>query len=195
MKIFVVRHGETEWNKVGKVQGRTDVPLNHEGIRQAKETSKLFDEHELDALITSPLSRAKETGKILASKAIVHTTCEDPLIIEKSYGVTEGWKVKERYRVYPNGHAPQEESFKIVRKRMRKAIEAYATQFQKDVLVVSHGAAIAAMIKELEPALEQEFLRIENLSITIIDSKTLKILAWNLDHEHAKNWLNGEKND
>lgn len=40
MKIFVVRHGETEWNRVGKVQGRTDVPLNHEGIRQANETSK-----------------------------------------------------------------------------------------------------------------------------------------------------------
>ena len=183
MYIYVIRHGETEWNQLGKVQGRTDVLLNSEGRNQAKKISLLFKGCSFDSLITSPLSRAIETGILLTTHAHVEKILQDDKIIEKSYGITEGWKGTERYRIYPHGHAPGEESYKIVRKRMREAIESYARTYTKDVLVVSHGSAIAAMIKELEPSLEKDFLKIDNCSITIIDSKTLQIVAWNLDYD------------
>lgn len=58
MYIYIIRHGETEWNKKGLVQGKTDIPLNEIGIKQAERTSFLFNDQSFDALITSPLKRA-----------------------------------------------------------------------------------------------------------------------------------------
>ena len=189
MYIYIIRHGETEWNKKGLVQGKTDIPLNETGIKQAERTSFLFNDQSFDALITSPLKRAITTGNILTKNATVSRKIIDDRIIEKCYGITEGWNGRKRYEVYPNGHAPQEESYKIVRKRMFYAIQEYAKEYTKNILVVSHGSAIAALIKELEPTLEKEFLKIENLSLTIIDSKSLKLIAWNLDFNQAFDWF------
>ena len=118
MYIYIIRHGETEWNKKGLVQGKTDIPLNEIGIKQAERTSFLFNDQSFDALITSPLKRAITTGNILTKNATVSRKIIDDRIIEKCYGITEGWNGRKRYEVYPHGHAPQEESYKIVRKRM-----------------------------------------------------------------------------
>ena len=68
MRLILLRHGETDWNRAMRFQGRTDVPLNETGRQQARDAAQcMLDEGESwDAVVTSPLSRARETGQIVA---------------------------------------------------------------------------------------------------------------------------------
>ena len=68
MKVFVTRHGQTEWNALGKLQGRQDIELNKVGIEQAIMTSKKIKNENIDIIITSPLKRARETANIINKK-------------------------------------------------------------------------------------------------------------------------------
>lgn len=63
MEILVTRHGQTDWNALGKLQGQTDIELNDIGRQQAKETGKLIKDENIDLIITSPLKRAVETAE------------------------------------------------------------------------------------------------------------------------------------
>lgn len=65
MKILVTRHGQTDWNVLGKLQGKTDIELNDKGRQQAKETSKIIKNENINMIITSPLKRAKKQQKLL----------------------------------------------------------------------------------------------------------------------------------
>lgn len=68
MKLFLTRHGQTDWNIAQKIQGRTDIELNATGIRQAENTrEKLLDET-IDLIISSPLKRTKKTAEIIATR-------------------------------------------------------------------------------------------------------------------------------
>ena len=62
MKIYLMRHGETEWNKIGKFQGQVDTPLAKEGILQAQKTSEGMKEIPFDCIFSSPLKRAYMTA-------------------------------------------------------------------------------------------------------------------------------------
>ena len=64
MEILLTRHGQTEWNVLGKVQGRADIELNEKGIKQAEETRKVLENINMDLIICSPLKRAAQTAKI-----------------------------------------------------------------------------------------------------------------------------------
>ena len=66
MRIYIVRHGETRLNQEGKLQGQVDEPLNEKGRELAEVTAQALKEIPFDFLYTSPLSRAKETGMIVA---------------------------------------------------------------------------------------------------------------------------------
>ena len=67
MMLYIVRHGETDWNRMKKVQGRTDIPLNDYGRHLAEETAEGMKEMRLDLAYTSPLRRARETAEILVA--------------------------------------------------------------------------------------------------------------------------------
>ena len=60
--IYVIRHGETEWNAINKVLGRTDIPLNDRGIEQAEEMARSLKDIKIDVFLCSPLSRARQTA-------------------------------------------------------------------------------------------------------------------------------------
>ena len=189
MRIFIVRHGETDWNKQEIVQGVSDIPLNKTGIQQAMHASQFFSGKHFDALITSPLQRTIETGTILIQNAHVKQIFQDERLIEKNFGICEGWSVERRKKEYPQGHAPNEESFVTVKQRMKEAILDYRQQFQNDILIVSHGAAMAALLKALDPSLQNEFIRFQNVSLTLIDGTSLQILARDLVNNKMKPWL------
>ena len=68
MLLYLVRHGETDWNRSRRIQGRTDIELNDTGREQALATSRLLARREWNAVISSPLSRALETASIIADR-------------------------------------------------------------------------------------------------------------------------------
>lgn len=189
MYIDIIRHGKTEWNRIGLVQGRADNPLNKNGILACQQLKPLFDHKEFQALIMSPLRRTIQTGLILTENSIVDAYRIDPRIIEKDFGISDGKPIEERHLNYPNGHAPGEESYKLVRKRMITAFKSYSKRYDKDILVISHGAAIAALMKEVNPEFDRVFVRLKNNSLTVLDGKTLDVKAFDLVGDDATQWM------
>ncbi|MGI6068594.1 histidine phosphatase family protein [Absicoccus porci] len=194
MNIYIVRHGETDWNIQGRLQGVSDIPLNVNGIASSIRLKPFFDGMCLQALITSPLKRTIMTGLLLIQDAQVDSYRLDERIIEKNYGICEGMIIQDRQALYPNGHSEGEESYKNVRFRMISALKDYRAQYDKDILVVSHGAAIAALMKELDPFYQTYYVCLNNNALTILDGDTLSIKAFNLSIEEALAWKGNVKN-
>ena len=95
MKVIIARHGQTEWNRLGKLQGQTDISLNEEGQRQAEETARQIADEKIDLIISSPLKRARETADII-NKRFEASIIEDDRLKERNYGKSEGLTVAER---------------------------------------------------------------------------------------------------
>ena len=89
MILYIIRHGETDWNKTHKVQGRTDIPLNDHGRHLARETAEGMKKLQIDLAYTSPLSRAKETAQVILGDRKIPLIM-DPRIEEFSFGSYEG---------------------------------------------------------------------------------------------------------
>lgn len=62
MRMYIIRHGETEWNAAGRLQGQTDISLNENGVRLARITGQALSHVNFDLIITSPLKRARQTA-------------------------------------------------------------------------------------------------------------------------------------
>lgn len=142
MKLYVARHGQTVWNAQNKVCGVTDVELTEKGIEQAEKLADIVPDN-IDVIITSPLKRAIETGKIVAEKNNIPMYIEE-LLIEQNYGIYEGIDRKDpqflnnkrnfAYR-YPEG-----ESMMQVAYRIYGFIDKIRKEYQgKNVLLISHG--------------------------------------------------------
>ena len=93
MKIYVTRHGQTDWNVQGKTQGRADIELNEVGIKQAKQTKEELKNIDIDLIICSPLKRAKKTAEIINEGRNIPIIFDDQ-IIERNFGEFEGEKIK-----------------------------------------------------------------------------------------------------
>ena len=89
MKLYIVRHGETDWNKSRRVQGFSDIPLNDYGIYLAGETAKGLRDVAFDLAYTSPLIRAKKTAEVILGSRET-PLIEDAAIKEMGFGVYEG---------------------------------------------------------------------------------------------------------
>ena len=89
MYMYVIRHGETEWNRLLKLQGRTDIPLNDNGINMAHKASEGLKNVNFTRIITSPLSRAVETANIIKRDRDIPVIIDDR-IIEIGFGANEG---------------------------------------------------------------------------------------------------------
>lgn len=95
MKIYVVRHGQTDWNFMNKLQGQTDIELNDMGREQARNTAELLKGKKVDLIISSPLKRARETANIINNNYNL-SIIEDNRIMERYYGKSEGLTKVER---------------------------------------------------------------------------------------------------
>lgn len=148
-KIYIVRHGETDWNKEGRCQGKTNISLNENGIIQAKNLRKKFDISKIEVCFVSPLKRALETAKIITADKI--DLIIDDRIIERGFGTLEGklfnydatlksWNYKLNYNEYGI------ETIKDVLKRAKDFLNYLnETYDNKNILIVSHGAFIKAL--------------------------------------------------
>jgi len=96
--LLLVRHGETDWNADGRLQGQTDRPLSDFGRRQARQLADELAGEELEAIYASDLSRARETAEIIGDRLGLATVL-DPDLREKDWGTWEGLSAVERDRV------------------------------------------------------------------------------------------------
>lgn len=144
--IYIVRHGQTDWNIEGRNQGHTDIPLNEKGIKQAEETAKKLKGKNFDLAFSSPLTRAYQTAQIICKNNII----VDERLIERSNGDLEG-KLKEEYKDCVDFTDPNEtrhgiETLYEFRKRIYNFFDEILEKYpQKEILVVTHaGVSIYA---------------------------------------------------
>lgn len=144
--ICLVRHGETDWNAQGKIQGRTDIPLNELGKQQAKECRDFLSQSNWDVIISSPLKRAKQTAEII-NEGLHIPLIEMEEFQERSFGDAEGMPLDERIRKFPDRNYPNQEERSDLQARLLKGIkQIHSTYRDKKVLLVAHGAVINAIL-------------------------------------------------
>ncbi|GGM36485.1 putative phosphatase PhoE [Paraliobacillus quinghaiensis] len=147
--ICLVRHGETDWNLQGKIQGSTDIPLNETGIKQAEACSSYFEGSDWDIIVSSPMKRAKQTAEIINQKLQVDVV-ERHAFKERGFGDAEGLTLEERLRLFPNHEYPNQELKQDFIKRVMGGMEEINQRFpNKKVLVVAHGAVIHSLLNEM----------------------------------------------
>lgn len=138
--IYFVRHGETEWNKIGKIQGHVDIELNDEGRAQANYIKEKFQGVKFDKVFSSPLKRAKETAKIIGEQDII----VDDRLIERHNGELEG-KLKSEIKVFPDFNNPNDirfgiESLDDFKGRINSFLDEVVEKYKdKNILVVTHA--------------------------------------------------------
>ena len=87
--LYVIRHGKTDWNQKYKLQGRTDIPLNEEGIEMARQACERYKDVHFDVCYCSPLTRARQTAELLLEGRDVPVIYDDRLL-EMGFGIYEG---------------------------------------------------------------------------------------------------------
>ena len=148
MKVYVVRHGRTDWNDKGLTQGKSNVPINEKGIKQAMEAKDKLKNVTFDVCISSPLKRTLQTAKIITNgKCNIITSA---LLLERDMGDFEGkdhtlylklnyWNYKE------NSGYNDVEPVKDLLKRTKEFIDELKMKNYENVLIVSHAATIRAI--------------------------------------------------
>lgn len=188
MKLYIMRHGETDWNKQGLIQGSADIPLNEYGIALAELTRDGLwaDGVRFDKIFTSPYSRAMRTARIIAEPSGVEVEPVDA-IREMSFGAYEGIQIRE-LRTNPayarinqcfddpvhyirEGEA---ESYEEVFARIGGFLEKVILPLEKScsqALVVCHGAVIRAFLSIIKGLPLEEYWNIHqpNCSINIAE--------------------------
>jgi broad specificity phosphatase PhoE len=135
--LLLVRHGETDWNAEGRLQGHTDRPLSEFGRRQARQLAEELADEPLDAIYASDLARARQTAEIVGERLDLPIVL-DPELREKDWGTWEGLAAVERDRVEFVG-----ESTEAHQERILRALERIAEQHPAGhVLVVTHGGSM-----------------------------------------------------
>ncbi|WP_165001035.1 MULTISPECIES: histidine phosphatase family protein [Micrococcaceae] len=153
-RLVVVRHGQTDWNKAGKMQGSSDIPLNDTGRAQAHEAGQyLADQGEFwNYLGASPLSRAQETARIIGQHVGLSNIETVPGVIERAYGDAEGQVLSFEDSRHPqdlyHGVEPEAEVY-------RRGVEAFKQLILQhpgqNLLVVSHGTLIRRVLLATTP--------------------------------------------
>lgn len=103
-EILLIRHGETAWNAIKRLQGHLDVPLNREGEHQAQALAAALDNEPLDAIFSSDLQRARQTAQAIAARRGMEVLVDRGLR-ERCYGGFEGMLYAEIRQRYPEAHA------------------------------------------------------------------------------------------
>ena len=153
--IYIIRHGKTELNKANVLQGRSNFPLNEEGIRQAREAAELLGDVSFSRVFSSPLTRAVQTAEILAPhiKPVI-----DERLIEMDYGPYEGAdlthlppEILTFFSDFVHNPAPDGmEQLSSVVERAGAFLEDIR-QISGDILISTHAIAMKGILEYLSP--------------------------------------------
>lgn len=190
MIFYFVRHGETDWNVLKKIQGTTDVPLNETGLRQARELAEKLvkEKYQIERVYSSPQIRAQVTAQT-AARALEKECVILQDLAEMDLGLWEGdnwpnieavygekyhyWNAHRRYVPTPGG-----ECYNDVLKRVFLALEHIMKRETGNVLILSHSAIILSLRCYLAGlCMDDETMlkyRAKNAEVVEIDSEEIK---------------------
>ncbi len=159
--LYIVRHGETEWNKIGRYQGITNVPLNENGIAQAKACGNALKDVHFDRILSSDLSRALVTAETIRGNRQLEIKT-DERIRESNVGdwekllfteIEERWPglIDQMYRRPDIVKVPNGESFQEVQDRAWSAVSDFLNENNEDetILITCHGGTIRTILCKL----------------------------------------------
>jgi probable phosphoglycerate mutase len=155
--LYLVRHGETDWNRAHRIQGSTDVPLNDTGRDQAARAAGLLARRTWDGLYSSPLSRALETATIIGAELGLDAPVQLPELVERNYGEAEGLTGRQVMRPYPGTTPiPGRETREQVEARVMPVLVALAEAHEGGrLLVATHGAVIRTVLMAVGAPVER----------------------------------------
>lgn len=203
--LALVRHGESEWNKLGLWTGLTNVNLTKEGKEESKKAGEALKDINFDIAYTSPLKRAKETleeiKKVLNAKTL--PTFENDALIERDYGILTGknkWEIKKevgdekffKIRRYWNEPIKYGETLKDVYERAVPFIkDTVLPQLKenKNILISTHGNNLRAIIKFLENIPDDKVCNLETATgeVYVYDiDENGKIISKEIRAENSK---------
>lgn len=161
MKIYVARHGETEWNALNKICGRTDIPLTERGLAQAKVLAEKAVDLDIDIIIASPMIRAQQTAAAVSEKIGIPVLTDERLI-EQDFGIFEGMdrstpaylaNKRQFASRYPGG-----ESQMTVAHRVYGFVEELKGKYpDQNVLLVCHGGVCRVIRTYFEDMTNEEY--------------------------------------
>lgn len=201
-KIYLLRHGESQWNLSGKIQGQKDIPLTNKGISQAKLAGDKLSSVKIDKVYSSDLSRAYDTAKIIGDKIK-----KEPITVkdfrEISFGTWEGLSNKDiathKEQIYlwrnepENLQIPGGENLGQVQSRAIKALnQILQDKANNNILLVSHGVTLKTLVLGLLNMDLKHFknLTINNVGLSIIEFRDYnKVLKLFNDTSHLKETL------
>lgn len=207
-KLYFIRHGKTKWNLEGRYQGaKGDSELLPSSFVEINELATFLSENSFKRIYTSPLRRARITGRTLQHELEVIQGYPTPISVESrlrefNLGLMEGMKFVDTERIYthevdafrnhPDQYDPSDihgESFQQLIERMRPVVQRIVERypFKEDkIIIVSHGAALNALINSLL-GIDLKDLRkrggLANTSTTILETtdkgKSYTLIDWN----------------
>lgn len=161
MKLYLVRHGETDWNIASRIQGQTDTPLNEKGRQQAEEFAEAIESqgYQIDCIYTSIKERAWETAAIIGGKLGIEPKVKKGLeeicmgkwegytwkqVRELFGGEYQIWHENRRYQAPPGG-----ESYQQLLDRLLPALIEIRESEKGNILIVTHSAVIMTLLSYL----------------------------------------------
>ncbi len=151
MNLYIVRHGQTDYNLNNIIQGISDIPLNSNGMRQIQELKEKMDKLRIDLAITSPLLRTRQTTQILLGTRNVPIII-DERITERKMGILEGKSIKMyntkaywNYKLNYDNNEQVETIRDLFDRTKTFLMDIIKTYPNKNILLVSHGATIRAL--------------------------------------------------
>ena len=190
--VYLVRHGETEWNLSGRWQGHADAPLTHRGESQARALGERFKTEPFDACYVSDLGRAMRTAELIAGPTGMNFE-PDVRLRERDLGVMQGLTTQEMLERCPDVFdsfrnagpdyiVPDGESFRQFHERCVEALEDYVSRHQGErVLLVTHGGVLGAIFRYVAqvPLEAPRGYVLLNCSVNVVDKLGD---SWNLLH-------------
>lgn len=184
LRVYLVRHGQTAWNQVGRIQGHSDTPLDEVGRRQAAQVARWLAERVRRPLgvYSSDLQRAFHTAQVIA-EALNAPLLPEPALRERHWGLWEGLTSAEVQQRFPEHHftylydpmvgtppeaEPMGDFWARVQRFGQRLLQTYP---DGEVVVVGHGGSLRILLCEALAGDVQTYrrIRLDNTSVSIVE--------------------------